>query len=159
MMSRPTNQIVNALKVQVFKFQLIVFTSNTQIACNNYLIFLFFLEGVQCNYWILLGPISGWVQFWSAHSRRPKEKNTKSGFSCQACQELDGSRYSCVQYLCLVDERSQDQVTVCNFCLTILFVLSTTSKVSWYWYYLILNPSNHNQLYSYVYFALFNLVS
>lgn len=72
----------------------------------------FSIPGVQYYNWILLGSISGRVQFWPPHSWKSKGKNTESGFSWQACKTLDWSRYPCLQYLCMVDERLYDQVIV-----------------------------------------------
>lgn len=79
---------------------------------HHHIFFSICNSGIQYYNRILLGSIPCGIKFRSPYHRRPKAKNTESGFSFQACQTLARSGYPRVQYLCLVDEWPADQVPV-----------------------------------------------
>lgn len=70
--------------------------------------------GIQCHNRVLLVAISGGVQFRSAYRRRSEEEDSEGGLNHEAREILDRGRHPCLQQLRLVDDRTQDQVTVMN---------------------------------------------
>lgn len=68
--------------------------------------------GVQCVNRVLLGSISSGIEFRWYYNDRSKQEGTKSWFSSETCQILGRSWYLGVQFICMVVECSQSQVTV-----------------------------------------------